>query len=77
MALRFAQAGPYRMRGRRLNGLAAARYKLAKNRARVLPDDVTIHDVRRTVADALLNRIGRPPRIVDHVSQPETSATRR
>jgi len=33
----------------------------------VLPDDVTIHDIRRTVADALFNRIGTPPWIVDHV----------
>jgi hypothetical protein len=28
---------------------------------------VNIHDIRRTVADALLNRIGAPPWIVDHV----------
>ena len=28
---------------------------------------MTIHDIRRTVADALLNRIGAPPWIVDHV----------
>jgi hypothetical protein len=28
---------------------------------------VTVHDIRRTVADALLNRIGAPPWIVDHV----------
>jgi len=33
----------------------------------VLPDDVSIHDIRRTVADALFNRIGTPPWIVDHV----------
>jgi hypothetical protein len=33
----------------------------------VLPDDVTIHGIRRTVADALFNRIGTPPWIVDHV----------
>ena len=31
------------------------------------PDDVNIHDIRRTVADALLNRIGAPPWIVGHV----------
>lgn len=28
---------------------------------------MNIHDIRRTVADALLNRIGAPPWIVDHV----------
>ena len=33
----------------------------------MLPDDVSIHDIRRTVADALFNRIGTPPWIVDHV----------
>ena len=33
----------------------------------MLPDDVNIHDIRRIVADALLNRIGAPPWIVDHV----------
>ena len=33
----------------------------------MLPDDVNIHDIRRTVADALLNRTGAPPWIVDHV----------
>jgi integrase len=33
----------------------------------VLPDDVTIHDIRRTVADGLLNRIGAQPWVVDHV----------
>jgi integrase len=33
----------------------------------VLPDDVRVHDIRRTVADALFNRIGTPPWIVDHV----------
>ena len=57
----------YRMRGRRSNGLPASRDKRGKKRARVLPDDVTIHDIRRTVADALLNRIGTAPWTVDHV----------
>lgn len=33
----------------------------------VLPDDVRVHDIRRTVADGLLNRIGVSPWIVDHV----------
>jgi integrase len=57
----------YRLRGRRSNGLPQSRDKRAKQRTAVLPDDVTIHDIRRTVADALLNRIGTPPWIVDHV----------
>ncbi len=57
----------YRLRGRRSSGLPASTDKRAKKRVAVLPDDVTIHDIRRTVADALFNRIGAPPWIVDHV----------
>jgi len=56
----------YRLRGRRSNGLPPSKDKRAKTRAALLPDDVTVHDIRRTVADALLNRIGAPPWIVDH-----------
>jgi len=37
------------------------------DRVAVLPDDVRIHDIRQTVADAFLNRIDTPPWIVDHV----------
>jgi integrase len=57
----------YRLRGRRSNGGPSSKDKRAKQRNAVLPDDVNIHDIRRTVADALLNRIGAPPWIVDHV----------
>lgn len=57
----------YRMRGRRSSGLPASQDKRAKKRVAVLPDDVTIHDIRRTVADALLNRIGASPWMVDQV----------
>jgi integrase len=57
----------YRLRGRRSNGLPPSKDKRAKTRTALLPDDVTVHDIRRTVADALLNRIGSPPWIVDHV----------
>jgi integrase len=56
-----------RLRGRRSNGLPASKDKRAKKRLATLPDDVTIHDVRRTVADALLNRLHVAPWIVDHV----------
>jgi integrase len=55
----------YRLRGRRSNGWPASHDKRAKRRSAVLPDDVTIHDIRRTVADALLNRIGAQPWVVD------------
>ena len=57
----------YRLRGRRSNGLPASKDKRAKKRKAVLPDDVTIHDVRRTVADALLCRLKVAPWVVDHV----------
>jgi integrase len=57
----------YRLRGRRSNGLPPSKDKRGKPRVAVLPDDVRVHDIRRTVADALLNRIGTPPWIVDHV----------
>jgi integrase len=57
----------YRLRGRRSNGLPPSKDKRAKHRVAVLPDDVRVHDIRRTVADALFNRIGTPPWIVDHV----------
>ena len=57
----------YRLRGRRSNGLPPSKDKRAKQRVAVLPDDVRVHDIRRTVADALLNRIGVSPWIVDHV----------
>jgi hypothetical protein len=49
------------------NGWTPSKDKRAKQRNAVLPDDVTMHDIRRTVADALLNRIGAPGWIVDHV----------
>jgi hypothetical protein len=55
----------YDLRGRRPSGLPASQHKLARKRLAVLPDDVTIHDIRRTVADSLLNRIGAQPWVVD------------
>jgi integrase len=57
----------YLLRGRRANGQPASTDKRAKVRAVLLPADVTIHDVRRTIADALLNRLGAAPWVVDHV----------
>ncbi len=57
----------YALRGRRANGQPMTERRRSRPRAAVLPDDVTLHDIRRTVADALLNRIGTSPWIVDHV----------
>jgi integrase len=57
----------YRLRGQRSSGQPPSTDKRAKKRVAVLPVDVRIHDIRRTVADSLFNRIGAPPWIVDHV----------
>jgi integrase len=57
----------YRLRGRRTNGRPPSTDKRAVKRKAVIPDDVTLHDVRRTVADALLVRIKASPWVVDHV----------
>ena len=57
----------YDLRGRRPSGKPGSQHKLAKKRVAVLSDDVTIHDIRRTVADSLFNRIGAQPWVVDHV----------
>lgn len=48
------------LRGLRMNGQPSGR-------PGVLAEDVTLHDVRRTVADALLNRLHAAPWVVDHV----------
>lgn len=57
----------YRLRGLRSNGQPASTDKRAKKRHAVIPDDVSIHDIRRTVGDALLNRVRAQPWVVDHV----------
>jgi integrase len=60
----------YVLRGRRANGLPIStrkrRFRKLEREA-VLAADVTIHDVRRTVSNALLNRLKVAPWIVDHV----------
>jgi integrase len=55
------------LRGRRANGLPLSKDPRASKREAVLPSDVSIHDIRRTVADVLLNRLKVAPWIVDHV----------
>jgi integrase len=57
----------YKLRGLRSNGQPASTDKRAKPRPASLAADATIHDLRRTVADALLNRLGVAPWVVDHV----------
>jgi len=51
------------LRGLRSNGLVKTR---KGKRLDLLPLDVTIHDVRRTVADVMRSRLGISPWIVDH-----------
>jgi hypothetical protein len=50
-----------------LKGCLPNGQKPAKARTAALPVDVWIHDIRRTVANALLNRLHVAPWIVDHV----------
>ena len=57
----------YDLRGYRPCGKPSSTHKLAKKRVAVLAADATIHDIRRTVADSLFNRIGAQPWVVDHV----------
>jgi integrase len=57
----------YRLRGRRSNGLPTSKDKRAKARPVVLPDDVTVHDVRRTVGHRLLTQIKAAPWVIDNV----------
>jgi integrase len=57
----------YDLRGFRPCGKPGSNHKLAKKRVAAIAADVTIHDIRRTVADSLFNRIGAQPWVVDHV----------
>lgn len=59
----------YRLKGRRGNGLKRTRADKRAKAAQgpVLAPDVWLHDVRRTVGDALLNRLKVAPWIIDHV----------
>ncbi len=41
--------------------------KHAKAREAVLPDDVTVHDLRRTVGHRLLTQVKAAPWVIDHV----------
>jgi integrase len=41
--------------------------KRAKKRVAVIPEDIRLHDIRRTGADALIRRLGTPPWVVNHV----------
>jgi len=51
-----------RLRGLRANG----KPRTAEKSGGALPLDVTVHDVRRTVADVMRSRLGVSPWIVDH-----------
>lgn len=53
------------LRGLRPNGLKPSKDKRAKRRAAVIPLDVDLHDLRRTLADRLLNVQGVSAYVVD------------
>lgn len=53
------------LRGLRPNGLPPSKDKRAKRREAVIPLDVDLHDVRRTLADRLLNIMGVAAYTVD------------
>jgi integrase len=58
--------GPvYVLKGLRENGTAPTRHKLSKPRPQLIPLDFRFHDVRRTVADRMLNDLGLSAYIVD------------
>jgi integrase len=52
------------LRGRRPNG-TTSRHKLAKKREAVIPRDANLHDLRRTVADRMLNALSVSAYVVD------------
>jgi hypothetical protein len=47
------------------NGTPCRPHKLAKPRPRLIPEDFRLHDVRRTVADRMLNDLGLDAYVVD------------
>lgn len=55
----------YRLKGRRDNGTELRPHKLAKPRPRLIPEDFRLHDVRRSVADRMLNDLGLDAYVVD------------
>ena len=55
----------YRLKGMRDNGTKPRPHKLAKPRPRVIPSDFRLHDIRRSVADRMLNDLGLDAYVVD------------
>jgi integrase len=55
------------LRGLRSNGQPPSQNKRAPKRVAVIPRDTTLHDIRRTVANALLNRLHVAPWVIEHV----------
>jgi len=55
----------YRLKGLRENGTTPKPHPLAKPRPRLIPADFRLHDVRRSVADRMLNVLGMDAYIVD------------
>jgi integrase len=55
----------YRLKGMSDNGTRPSTHKLAKPRPAVIPEDFRLHDIRRTVADRMLNDLGLSAYAVD------------
>jgi hypothetical protein len=55
----------YTLKGRRESGVRPSRHKLAKSRPVLIPEDFRLHDVRRSVADRMVNDLGLNAYVVD------------
>lgn len=55
----------YTLKGMRENGTKPSPHKLAKPRPVLIPEDFRLHDLRRTVADRMLNDLGLSAYVVD------------
>jgi integrase len=55
----------YRLKGLRDNGTKPRPHKLAKPRPRLIPEDLRLHDIRRSAADRMLNALGLDAYTVD------------
>jgi integrase len=55
----------YTLKGMRENGTKPTPHKLAKARPLLIPGDFRLHDLRRTVADRMLNDLGLSAYVVD------------
>ncbi len=55
----------YTLKGLRESGVRPSRHKLAKSRPVLIPEDFRLHDVRRSVADRMVNDLGLNAYVID------------